>query len=302
MLGDATSFPAGYLYASPEYFEIFRLPLVRGRNFTQREAAAAAPLAILSEATAARLFPGRDPLGQSVKLDPNRRRPHSLADPLAGPPPYTSVTIIGIARDAVNGWVADGQDYTCLYFPTTTSRPGNVLFARVGGDVEEGRRKLDAALSSAVPGAVDQIHAMDEILAAQLYPFRGLYWVSAALGILALGLTLSGIYGVLSYVITQRTREMGIRVALGARPAAVAGLILKQSLRFAVAGSAIGALGAAGIVRLIASQIDMRTFDPFDGMAFGMGILLSIAASTAAAWLPSRRAANIEPLSTLRCD
>lgn len=300
--GDAAGFPAGYLYASPEYFEMFRLPLMRGRNFTQQEAASAAPLAILSQATAARLFPGRDPLGQSLQLERKTRRRSSLADPKAGPPPYPSVTIIGIARDAVNGWVADGQDYTCVYFPTIVSRPGNVLFARAGGDVEAARRKLDAALDAAIPGAVDQIHAMDEILAIQLYPFRGLYWASCALGMLALVLTLSGTYGVLSYVTAQRTREIGIRVALGARPTAVAGLVLKQSLRFALTGAAIGVLGAAGVVRLVAAEIDMRTFDPFDGLAFGMGVLLAIAASTAAAWLPSRRAANIEPLSTLRCD
>jgi ABC-type antimicrobial peptide transport system permease subunit len=180
--------------------------------------------------------------------------------------------------------------------------PGSVLFARVNGDVEVERRRLDAALTASVPGAVNQIAPMDEIRAAQLYPFRALYWISSAIGGLALLLTLTGIYGVLSYVVTQRTREIGIRVALGARPGAVAGLILKQSWRFALAGAVLGAMGALGLVRVMATQIDRRMFGSFDGVAFGMGLLLVIVASAAAAWLPSRRAAGIEPVLTLRCD
>ena len=118
---------------------------------------------------------------------------------------------------------------------------------------------------------------------------------------LALVLTLTGIYGVLSYVVSQRTKEIGIRMALGARPGSVAGLILKQSLRFSVIGALIGSFGALGMIRAIASQVDMRLF-AFDKVAFAMGLLLVIAASAAAAWIPSRRAAHIEPVSTLRCD
>ena len=122
------------------------------------------------------------------------------------------------------------------------------------------------------------------------------------MGGLAPLLTLSGISEVLSYVVTQRTREIGIRVALGARPGAVAGLILKQSLRFALAGAAFGGIGALGLVRVMATQIDMRMFGSFDWEPFGMAPLLVMATSAAAAWLPSRRAARIEPVLTLRCD
>ena len=295
-------FPAGYLYASPEYFQIFRLPILRGRNFTREEATAGAAVAIVSQATAVRLWPGHDAVGQSLRIQPNPLQPHSLADPRAGPPAYSSVLVIGIARDAVNGWVGDGPDQTCIYFPTTSLSAGNVLFARVRGDADVAGRRLDAMLTASIPGAVDQIHTMDEVLAAQLYPFRALYWISSALGGLALLLTLSGIYGVLSYVVTQRTKEIGIRVALGARPSAVAALVLRQSLRFAFLGAAIGGAAALGLLRVVASQLDMKMFGSFDWVAFGMGLLLVIAASAAAAWLPSRRAAGIEPVSTLRCD
>src|SRR6185369_7140190 len=175
-----------------------------------------------------------------------KQRP-SLADPKAGMPAYSSVQIIGIARDAVNGWVGNGQDQSCIYFPTTPLAAGNVLFARFGADADGMRRKLDTSLTESIPGAVDQIHTMQEILAAQLYPFRALYWISSAVGGLALLLTLSGIYGVLSYVITQRTKEIGIRVALGASPGVVAALVLRQSLRFAFVGAAIGGTAALGL-------------------------------------------------------
>jgi hypothetical protein len=276
--------------------------VIRGRIFTPEEAAAPAAVAIVSQATAARLWPGRDAVGQTLRIQPDPRRPRSLSDPAAGPPPYASVLIIGIARDAVNGWVGDGLDRTCIYFPTVPLRPGNVLFARVAGNVELAARKLDATLNASTPGAVNQIHTMDEIVAAQLYPFRVLYWTASALGGLALLLTLVGIFGVLSYVVTQRTKEIGIRVALGAKPAAVASLVLRQSLRFAFIGGAIGGTAALGLIRLVASQVDINMVGPMDWIAFAMGLLLATAVSAAAAWIPSRRAAAIEPLSTLRCD
>jgi predicted permease len=294
--------PAGYLYVSPEYFDVFRLPILRGRNFTREEATGGAAVAIISQATGARLWPGREAVGQSLSIEPNPQQPHSLADPRAGPPAYSSVLVIGIARDAVNGWVGDGTDQTCIYLPTTALSAGNDLFARVRGDADTAGRRLDATLTASIPGAIDQMHTMDEVLAVQIYPFRALYWISSALGGLALLMTLSGIYGVLSYVVTQRTKEIGIRVALGARPGVVAALVLKQSLRFAFIGAAIGGTAALALLRVAASQLDMKMFGSFDWVAFGVGLLLAIAASAAAAWLPSRRAAGIEPVSTLRCD
>jgi predicted permease len=290
---------AGYLYASPEYFQVFRVPILRGRNFTQDEATADGAVAIISQATAVRLWPGQDALGQSLSIEPNSPQPPY---PMAKVQTHSSVLIIGIARDVQNGWIGDGQDQTCVYFPTTSLQAGSILFARVNGDADVARRNIDATLAASVPGAVDQILPMDELRAAQLYPFRALYWISSAVGGLALLMTLSGIYGVLSYVVTQRTKEIGIRVALGARPGAVAGLVLKQSLRFAIVGAGIGSIGALGIIRIMASQIDMRMFGSFDGVAFGIVLLLVIAASAAAAWLPARRAARIEPAFTLRCD
>src|SRR6185295_13867931 len=125
-------------------------------------------------------------------------------------------------------------------------------------------------------------------------------WVASAIGGLALLLTLSGIYGVLSYLVTQRTKEIGIRVALGATTGRVAGLVLQQSLKLSATGTALGALAALGVSRVLDSQLEMWMFASVDGLAFGMAIMLVMVASTCAAYVPSRRAARIEPVTTLR--
>jgi ABC-type antimicrobial peptide transport system permease subunit len=209
--------------------------------------------------------------------------------------------VIGITRDAVNGWVGDGLDSSCVYFPTHAGANGNALYVQVNGNPQVALRKLEASLSTSFAGSITQIHTMDEILAGQLYPFQASYWLSSAVGGLALLLTLAGTFGVLSYVVTQRTKEIGIRMALGASAGSVARLVLLQSLKFSAAGAALGAAAALAITRLLA-QYDMFMFQTVDVPAYTIVIVLVIAASACAAWVPSRRAASIEPLTTLRYD
>src|SRR5579871_5504604 len=118
-----------------------------------------------------------------------------------------------------------------LYLPTVPSMAQRALMVRVRGDVETERRRLDAKLASLARDAVPDIHSLDQYLAVGIYPFRAASWIGFAVGGLALLLTVSGIYGVLSYSVTQRTKEFGIRVALGATTGTVIGLVLRQSLR-----------------------------------------------------------------------
>jgi ABC-type antimicrobial peptide transport system permease subunit len=170
----------------------------------------------------------------------------------------------------------------------------------VHGDAEVARRKLDAEIAQINPGAIDQIHRMDEFRAAGVYPFQAASWICACVGALALLLTLSGIYGVLSYLVTQRTKEIGIRVALGASTGSVTFLVLRQSMRLAAFGIAIGSVMALGVSRLFAAHLE--GINMYDGVAYGGGVLLVIVASGAAAYFPSRRAARIDPTTTLRYD
>jgi predicted permease len=293
-----------YIHVSPEYFPVFRIPILRGRAFTAEEANAGAPVAVVSKATAQRLWPGRDALGRTfrVQIDSRRRHPASA-------PSFEAVTVVGIAPDVVNGYVGYGLDSTCVYFPAAQPErqwagklpqawPGSALLVRVKGDAETERQKLDAALGVSVPGAVEQIHPMTEIQTVQLYPFLVLYWVSSAIGGLALLLTVLGIYGVLSYFVTQRTKEIGIRVALGASSASVAAMVLRQSLRLTGIGTAMGVVAALGVSRILA----MVNFERVDLVSYVMGVSVALAAAACAGYVPARRAARVEPSITLRHD
>jgi ABC-type antimicrobial peptide transport system permease subunit len=171
---------------------------------------------------------------------------------------------------------------------------------RVRGDAETARRTLDLDVERAVPGSLDQLHKLDDFIAAQAFPMRVAYWVSSAVGAIALLLTLSGIYGVLSYLVAQRTKEIGIRMSLGASRLAVVGLVLGQSARLAFIGLAIGSVFALAMTRVIASEL--QSILTFDLAAFSVGPALVIAASLVAAFLPARRAAKVDPVVALRQD
>jgi ABC-type antimicrobial peptide transport system permease subunit len=151
-----------------------------------------------------------------------------------------------------------------------------------------------------VSNEVSFIVPMDEAVAVQIYPFRASSWVGSALGGLALALSLSGIYGVLSYLVSQRTKEIGIRMALGASTSSVVRIVLSQSMRLAVVGIVLGSTLALGVSRLFASEL--QNVDTFDGLAYIGSIAVALVAALAAAYLPSRRAANVDPITALRCD
>src|ERR1700730_1060053 len=214
-------------------------------------------------------------------------------------PKYPAARVVGVARNIVTCSIPYGPDAPLIYFPATPAEQ-NSLIIRVRGNVETVRRALVADLDSMFPGALDQMHPMDQAFAVNVYPFRVASWVGSALGGLALLLTLSGIYGVLSYLITQRTKEIGIRMALGATTGGVTRLVLKQSGRLAVIGIGLGTALALGVSRMFASHLVF--INTFDLLAYSGGVLLVAAAALAAAYFPSRRAARIDPVTTLRYD
>ena len=284
-----------YNYASPEYFELFALPILRGRKFSPGEAASGADVAVISETAARQLFPGQEAVGQSLSLtyDSRASRVGRLTHNL-------TVRVIGIVRDSIVSWKRDQPDMLCLYLPTALPAPNNTLVVRVRGDPEAARRRLDAVLEEADPGAVEAIHKLQEVANGVVYGFRAAYWIAAAIGAVALLLTLSGIYGVLSYLVAQRTKEIGIRLAMGASTSSVIGAVLKQSLRLALVGTAIGALLALGASQLFASVIQM--IHTFDRVAYVGGIALVLSACLCAAYFPARRASRVDPIATLRYD
>jgi len=211
----------------------------------------------------------------------------------------STVLVVGVARDTLVNVLNDDQGRSCLYLPISLKDPGNLFLARVQGDPEAARLRLDAALDAREPGTVDRIDAMQAFLEVRNYPFRAVSWVSAALGGIALLFTLSGIYGVLSYTVAQRTKEIGIRVAMGANIRAVIRLVMSQCLRLAAWGVAAGVALALGAAKLASTQV---TIDPLDGVAYFGGIAVVLIACTCAAYFPVRRASRVDPITTLRYD
>ncbi len=274
---------AAFNKISPAYFEMLGIPLLRGRNFTALEGTSEAPVAILSSGAAARFFSGRDSLGQTLRVGT----------------PARDVRIIGVAPDIVTCCIAYGKDAALLYLPSNPSKKGSVL-VHVRGEVEAERHRLDAQLRVLAPGAVNDIHSLDQYRAVGIYGFRAASMIGAAVGGLALFLTLTGIYGVVSYFVTQRTKEIGIRVALGATTFLVTSLVLKQSLRLTAFGVALGTALGVVVARLLASQ--MIFMQVFDAEAFAGGLLLVVITTLAAGYIPSRQAAQIDPIEILRTD
>jgi len=138
------------------------------------------------------------------------------------------------------------------------------------------------------------------VLAIQVYPFRMMLWLSAFLGGLGLVFTGSGVYGVISFLVSQRTKEIGIRVALGADVRSVVAMVVKQSMRLAAIGAAAGSALTLAIAPVFAHQL--KAIDPYDAWPYAGGLVLVLAAVLAASFYPSRRAARIDPATTLRCD
>lgn len=280
--GSAISAPSNYV--SPEFFGLLRIPILRGRNFLPEETVSEAPVAIVSTGAAHRLFGSENPVGQLIRLAER---------------PARNLRIIGVAGDIATCCIAYGTDPALIYLPAGSSTKGSLL-VRVRGKVEIERRELDTRLAHIAPGGISDIHSLDQFRAASLYPFRAACLIGLAVGGLALLLTVSGVYGTVSYLVTQRTKEIGVRMALGASPGAVTTLILNQSFRVTVTGVGVGVALALGFSRLLASRmVFMRVFDV---SAFGLGVLIVVASALAAGYIPSRRAARVDPIQTLRCE
>jgi putative ABC transport system permease protein len=286
---------AGYNFVSPGYFRTLGIPLSRGRNFTIEESRAEAPVVIVSELTAKRLWPNREPVGQylSVIRDPIPARGTKV-------PADGAVQVIGVARDVISGRIEDGLDATCIYFPFASVGGRHTVLIRVRGNPTSLRKLFAAAVEAAAPQSSWHYVPMEEVADVALLPLRAASLLAWLLGGVALVLTVSGIYSVMSYAVSQRTKEIGIRMALGASAAMVARSVLGQSLKLAAAGAAIGILPALGLSKIFAANMEMIDF--FDASAYLGGIAVVVFAALAAAYLPSRRATGVDPATTLRAE
>ena len=289
--GDRRIEIAGVDFVDAGFFSVVGIPILHGRAFTDDEERRASPVVIVSEAAAHALWPGRDPVGQLLQLSAEPPRDSRLAR-------VRTARVIGVSRNAVSGWIGTGLARSVVFYPTSADSGGARIVARVTGDASQARQRIDVDLAAVDQRAVNEIHTLDDYLAVQRWPFKIFSWVAAAIGALALTLTVIGIYGVLSYLVAQRSKEIGIRMALGASVSTVVGKVLHQCLRYAVVGIAAGSLLALGVSKVFASVLVI--VDTFDPMGYAFGIMVVLAACVAAAWAPSQRAARVNPADTLR--
>ncbi len=281
---------ADWNIVEPGYFATLRIPLAGGRDFSGADRTGAQPVVIVGEGTARRLWPGKEAVGQYV-----------LAH-RGGPDPLTrALRVIGVARDPSYGTLFDGTTGLYVYVPLPQQYWSSMMIV---ARTKDGRRVIDeiralvASMNSNLP--IVRAQTAEDYTALGLMPQRVGVSVAGSLGLVGVLLTAIGTYGVTVYAVTRRTREIGIRIALGARRADVIGMILRQGLSLVLIGSIIGLTLAAAAGRLLATFL--LGMPPIDPVTFAGAALLLAAVGLAACYVPARRASDIDAMEALRAD
>ena len=261
------------------------MPILRGRGFDERDHAAAAPVVVLSEFTARRIFGTSDAVGRPVVVEGHGR---------------VTATVIGVARDTDVGYVF-GESRPVVYLPLAQRyEPFLAIVARSTGDVAMAVRALRGALRQVDPDlAVEVIGTGRAVLSGASVFLRAAGVSALALGGLTLALAMVGLFGIQSHTVAHRTREIGVRLSLGASPGQIKRMVLKDGYRPVVEGLAIGLfLGVIGraIIRAY-TDLDVTIVDPW--LFFVVPIPLIVAAFCAC-YFPARRAAGVDPNVALR--
>jgi putative ABC transport system permease protein len=268
-----------------DYFKTMRIPIKQGRDFTPQEIALAAPVMLVDEQLANKFWPQGNAVGNHIKYDNT------------GP-----IEIIGVAGD-VRNYDSDGMGRIKIYTSFgRTPLPRSMLAVRssvadplnlaaaIKGEVQ--------AINPNVP--VSEINTLENRLARHIAPRRFNTWLLGLFAAVALLLAAVGIYGVMSYTVTQRTRELGIRIALGAQNRDVLGLMIGQSMRLVLAGLALGLVASLVLTRWLKSLLfGVSASDP---LTFAVTALLLAAVACLACYIPARRATKVEPMIALRHD
>jgi predicted permease len=284
-------------FVSPEYFELLDIDLVRGRGFTVAEGTADSGVAVVAEGAARRLWPNGNAVGQVVRIQ--------LADE-RGNPSSRVYTVVGIARDVGGAAMFQALAFSGVYLPINLQSPGTALMLRVRGDPEQARLSLLDRLTRVDPALDHEVQTMRTLAGMGTYILEIAFWVTVVLGGLALALTVSGLFSVLSYLVEQRVKEIGVRLAIGATTRHIATLVLSQTVRPVTVGLLVGTGLASGLALVLmstplASGIGntVRVFDP---VPYAGSLLVIVIACVLAAAVPALRACRIDPIATLRQD
>ncbi|HET7747475.1 MAG TPA: FtsX-like permease family protein, partial [Vicinamibacteria bacterium] len=279
---------------SPGYFEAIGARMARGRPFLESDTADAAPVIIVDEKLAARFWPGQDPIGRRMYF------PESINDLLAITPKTVFFNVVGVVHDLSLYDLASGDERVGAYFFPEAQRPsGLVTFAvKAAGSPESITGSLRAALFGLDPQLpLFDAKTLDERRELALRDRRWPAVLSLGFAGVALLLSSLGLYGVLAYLVTQRTREIGIRMALGSTARLVFELVLREGLLLVGAGLLAGAAGAFLLRRKIEGQLfRVHTLEP--AVLLAVVLLMALVGATACA-LPARRASRIDPARAL---
>ena len=276
---------------TPDYFKVMKMSVRRGRDFTEADSVGAPPAIIVNETYARRTFPNADPIGQSLTVEGTRA--HQIVGVvndvkqfgLGDPAPGAVFIPLAQAPDIV---MRAARRYVTMKFAVRTS--GDPL--ALGAAVKQELLKVDPSLPLTNMRSLEQI--VGRSLAGQRF-YSTLLSLFAAIGLLLAGV---GVYGVMSYAVTQRTHEIGVRVALGARAGDVLKLIVGKGLALALAGVALGLGASFGLTRL------MKDFlfgvEPADPLTFGLVAVSLTVVALAACYVPARQATKVDPMVALR--
>jgi len=268
-------------HVTEDYFRTVGIPLAAGRPFSRAEGDRDDAVAIVDEALGRRLWPEGDVLGRALLVGRDRRR----------------VRIVGVARDVRHRAIAE-RSSGHLYRPVA-ARFSLTLLVRSDAAPRRTLADVQRTLDGLGPGVVGFFpRTLDDHLAPELLPARLAAAFSAALGGLALLSSGLGLYGLIAWLVQRRRREIGVRLALGASPAAIVRLVVGQALRMAAPGAVGGALGAAALAVSVRSQL--FGVGPLDPGAFAIGVGALGALVAAAAWAPSAAASRLDPAAVLR--
>jgi predicted permease len=288
----------GWTTVSPGYFEVFKIPVVRGRSFTDRDTAGAQPVVLINEAMARQFWPKADPLSDRLLI--GRGIMKEFAD-------EQERQIIGIVGDTRAGGL-DSEPQPEMFIPQAQMPDAvNALNVRLSPMAWVVRtRGNPGALSNAIQEQLRQATAlpvadartMTDVLSRSTSRSRFNMWLMTVFGASALLLAAIGIYGLMAYSVAQRTQEIGIRLALGAQASDVRRMIVLQGMKLSLAGVVIGLGASFALAKYIASFLfEVQKWDP---LVFTAVPLTLLAVAWIAAWFPAVRASHVDPLSALR--
>jgi predicted permease len=289
-----------WLTISPGYFDVFKIPMKRGRSFTERDNSVAQRVVIINEAMAKQYWPDSDPLSAQLVIGRGVMREFATE---------TERQIIGVVGDTRDQGL-NRNPGPAMYIPQAQVPDAvNALNVRITpvawvvrtqGDPYLASSEIQEQLRQATGLPVTSVRSMEDVVSRSTSRQRFNMWLMTVFGICALALAAIGIYGLMAYAVEQRTQEIGIRLALGATATQVRGMVVRQGMTLAIIGVVIGLASGFGLARLIETMLFGVTTR--DALVFAGVPLLLTAVAFLAVWLPARRASRVDPMAALRYE